>query len=30
VTRDSEHVVPKASKQVIAAAILDTVEELLQ
>ena len=30
VTRDSEHVVPKASKQAIAAAILDTVEELLQ
>jgi phosphopantothenoylcysteine decarboxylase/phosphopantothenate--cysteine ligase len=30
VTRDSERVVPKASKQAIAVAILDTVEELLQ
>ena len=30
VTRDAERVVPKASKQAIAAAILDAVEELLQ
>ncbi len=30
VTREAERVVPKASKQAIAAAILDTVEELLR
>jgi len=30
VTRDGERVVPKASKQAIAGAILDAVEELLQ
>jgi phosphopantothenoylcysteine decarboxylase/phosphopantothenate--cysteine ligase len=30
VTGDAERVVPKASKQAIAAAILDTVEELLK
>jgi len=30
VTRDGERAVPKASKQAIAVAILDAVEELLQ
>ena len=29
VTRERDHVVPKASKQAIAAAILDEVERLL-